>query len=315
MSAYSAPRTLFHRLWFEPPPAVGIEFCSEAVGVARWEPGQGMIDQLTTEPLPEGALRASPVRENFQRFDDVRRAVAAALGRLGRKPGGNVAVFLPDVSARVTVLDFDSLPEKMDDALPLIRWRLKKAVPFEIDDASVAFQRQRHRAPSDGAQEVVVAAAPSAVVRQYEAIVESLGYRPRFVTVSSLAALGLLEQTDHPHSGTMLLRASGRLLTVVVTSGGALRMFRATELPGEEVHSVEEVVSDAYGSGVYFEDNFGGRIERIHLAGFGRRTSEICDAAERELGMRPQPLIVPGARAEEAVFLGIHGMVVEQARD
>ncbi len=319
-SVYSAPKSLFHRLWYEPPPSLGVEFLREGVAVARWTPGHGLVEHLTTEPLPEEALRPSPVRENFQQPEEVRKALATALGRLARRGGGgNLALFLPDVAARVSVLDFHQFPEKHEEALPLIRWRLRKSVPFEIEEAAVGYQRQGGSSAPAAARgpgrEVVAAAAPRAVVRQYETALESLGYHPGFVTLSSLAALGLVTpRSDGRRSGTMLLRSAGRLLTIVVTSLGGLRMFRATELPGEEAHSVEEVVTDVYGSAVYFQDNHGDTVDRIYLAGFGERTAEVQDWTERELGVRPQPLLVPGTRGEEARFLGIYGMVAEQAK-
>ncbi len=324
-SVYSAPRSLFHRLWYEPPPSLAVEFSGDAVAVARWAPGQGTVERFSTEPLGEGALRPSPVRENFLRPDEVRRALATALERAARRGGGgNVAIFLPDVAARVSVLSFEQLPEKPDEALPLIRWRLKKSVPFEIDEAIVGYRRLGEASPAPAtlraagragpSQEVVVAAAPRVVVGQYESALESFGYRPGFVTVSSLAALGLVTPREGHAGGTMLLRSAGRLLTIVVTSLGRLRMFRATEVPGDEKHSIEEVVSDAYGSAVYFQDHHGAAVDRIFLAGFGPATPELQQAAERELGVSPQPLVVPGGSGADEQFLGIYGMVAEQAK-
>lgn len=311
-SVYSAPRTLLHRLWYEPPPSTAVEFTATSVAAARWTPGEGRVEQLAVETLPEGAFHPSPVRENLVRPEDVRRAVGHALGQLGRRAsGGNIAIFLPDLAARVSVLDFDKLPDKREEVLPLIRWRLKKAVPFEVDDAAVAWQSQ---GPAAGTQEVLIAAAPLAVVRQYEAVLESLGYSPRFVTASSLAALGLIEQDVTSQHGTMLLRSSGRLLTIIVTSEGRLRMFRATEFPGDEAMSVEEIVSEVYGSSVYFQDHYGGTISRVFVAGFGENTAAVMQATEREVDVRPQPLLLPGMRGEETEFLGIYGMVVEQAK-
>jgi len=97
---------------------------------------------------------------------------------------------------------------------------------------------------------------------------------------------------------------------------GRLRIFRATELPpGEEVHSLEEVVADIYGSAVYFQDTCKQGVERVYLAGFGERTPDLEQALSRELDLRPQALLVPGTRARDAKFLGIYGMVAEQAKE
>lgn len=311
--AYSAPKTLLHRLWREPPPSLALEFTPEGVAAARWTPGAGTVDQFTFESLPEGALRASPVRENLVRPDDVRRVTANALQNVSRRGGGNIALFLPDVAARVSVISFDQLPDKKEEVLPLIRWRLKKTVPFEIDDASLSYQRQGR---SREGEEVAVAVVPTVIIRQYEVLAESLGYQPGFVTLSSLAALGLIDPDHGRAGGAMLLRSTGPLMTIVVTSPGRLRIFRSNELPpGADASTLEEIVGDVYGSVVYFQDNYKEAVERIYLAGFGVQTRALQDAIEAEVCVRPQSLLVPGARAEDAKFLGIYGMIAEQAKE
>ncbi len=161
-----------------------------------------------------------------------------------------------------------------------------------------------------------VAVTPHAVVRQYEMLLDSLEYEPGFVTLSSMAALGLLPESRADRaSGTMLVRGAGSLLTIVVTSAGRLRIFRATELPaGEEARTLEEVFADAYSSAVYFQDSYGGKVEQIYLAGFGAQTAGLQELMSTELGLQAQPLAVPGIRGEEAGFLGFQGMIAEQAR-
>jgi type IV pilus assembly protein PilM len=311
VSVYSAPKTIFHRLWNEPPPSLALEFTPEGLAAARWRPGAGALERFSFEPLAEGALRPSPVRENLARPEEVRRAAAAALQNVVRRPGGRLALFLPDLAARVSTITFEQLPDKHDEVLPLIRWRLKKTVPFEIEEASVAYHRQGR---GEEGEEVLVSVALTSIVRQYEATVESLGYEPGFATLSSLAALGLVDSQPGRAAGTMLLRSTGSLMTILLTSPGRLRVFRASELPPGG-NSLEEIVSDAYGSAVYYQDNYKETVERIYLAGFGQQTAALQEAIERELGVRPGGLLLPGMRSADAKFLGIYGMVAEQAKE
>jgi len=313
MSVYSAPRNLFQRLWNEPPPSLAVEFSSQGVAAARWTPGAGTAEQVAVAPLTEGALRPSPVRENLVRPDEVRRALASALGQVSRRNGGHLAVFLPDVAARVSVVTFEQLPNKAEEAASLLRWRLKKTVPFEMEDAALAYFPQGE---SMEGREVVVAVTPRTVIRQYEMVLESLDYEPGFVTLSSMAALGLLpEGRADRGSGTMLVRGAGSLLTIVVASAGRLRIFRATELPtGEEARTLDEVFADAYSSAVYFQDTSGGAVGQIYLSGFGAQTTGLQELMGRELGLQAQPLPVPGIRGEETSFLGFYGMIAEQAK-
>ena len=51
-----------------------------------------------------------------------------------------VTVIVPDASVRVLLLDFDTLPAKTADVLPILRFRLRKLVHFEVDDAAISWQ-------------------------------------------------------------------------------------------------------------------------------------------------------------------------------
>ena len=79
-----------------------------------------------------------------------------------RRPAGNAArscLILPDYSARLSVLDFDSFPEKAEDQAALIRFRIRRSVPFDIDSAALSYWRQN--SPGGKSHEVVVAVTPA----------------------------------------------------------------------------------------------------------------------------------------------------------
>ena len=73
------------------------------------------------------------------------------------------------------LLDFDSLPPKLADALPILRFRLRKLVPFEVEDAAVSYQAMPGKT---GVVRVIVAVSPAAVLAEYEAAVYEAGYEP-----------------------------------------------------------------------------------------------------------------------------------------
>ncbi len=77
-------------------------------------------------------------------------------------------LLVPDLVVRVFILPFDALPRRADEALPLLRWRLKKSVPFDVDETVVSWMRQ---AGKDGNLEIVTAVARQKIIREYEEIV------------------------------------------------------------------------------------------------------------------------------------------------
>src|SRR5207244_3377183 len=83
----------------------------------------------------------------------------AAVRRLAPTNGKRreAALILPDYCARVAVLDFDSFPADPKEQLSLVRFRLKKSVPFDVDSAAVGYWAQP---AAGGKQDVVAAVAP-----------------------------------------------------------------------------------------------------------------------------------------------------------
>ena len=136
----------------------------------------------------------------------VRTALRKVLNRVPPR-GAPLALLIPDPVVRVFILPFDTLPRRADEALPLLRWRLKKSVPFDVDETVVSWMRQTGK---EGALEVVTAVARQRIVREYEDLVEPLDVKSRVILSSTLTALPLLSD-----SGSTLLvpNVSTRMLT------------------------------------------------------------------------------------------------------
>ena len=107
------------------------------------------------------------------------------LARLGGRSRDVIAV-LPDAAVRVVLLDFDALPTNRDEAESVVRFRLKKSLPFDVDKAKVSYHAQTSRP----GMRVIAAVALSSVIEDYEAAFREAGYSPGVVMPSMLAALG-----------------------------------------------------------------------------------------------------------------------------
>ena len=120
-----------------------------------------------------------------------------------------MALILPDYSTRISVLDFDSFPTDAKEQLALVRFRLKRSVPFDVESAAVSYWAQTGE---KGKMDVVVVMAPLEIVSRYEAPFRAAGMNPGLVTTSSLAALELA-----PEAGlSVIAKLTGHVLTVMV---------------------------------------------------------------------------------------------------
>lgn len=290
----------------DPPPSLIFEISEAGVSLARLGPKSRLPETVVFSPLAEGAVEASPIRENVRHADELDRALRDALGQANgsasakKKKRKEAALLLPDNCARITVMDFENLPGDAGERLALMRWRLKKAVPFDVDTASIDYQIQR----ASGATKqisVLVAVSPAEVISQYEAAVRRLGLAPGHVSISVAAALNLVVE----QGVTMLAKLGAHTLSLVVVDQGQVRLVRTLEAgTGQQTLSEDrfrEMAADLYPTFVYVADNFGAPISKLVLAGFGQAFQPAADVFRHDLGYEaealkgPQGIIEPHA--------------------
>jgi len=226
----------------DPPPAHAFEF--SPAGIAWFVEGRTGF-----EPLPEGALKASPLEDNFA--DPV--AVEDAFRRLAPPdPRGRIrpcVAILPDFCARLTVLDFDNLPGKRDEQLGLIRFRLKRTLPFDVDSAALSFETQPGGA--------IVAAVSFEILARYEQLLRAAGFHPGLITLSTLAALDGVPLSP---GWTVWTRVSDRVLSIAAMENERLRLTRFVELGDANEEEIASVVEPTL---AYIEDEFGAADARV----------------------------------------------------
>jgi type IV pilus assembly protein PilM len=202
-------------------PRMACEITSAGVVAAR--PGAAEQEIVSSfAPLRPGVLAAGLKPPNFSDRAAVASALRQALDEIKVRET-KITVIIPDAAVRVLLLDFDQLPSKITEALPIIRFRLRKLVPFEVDDAAVSYQVMPGKA---GLVRVIVAVCPAAVLAEYESAVREAGYEPGVVLPSTLAALAAIGN-DEP---SLVINRNGSSVTTAITRQNELLLHRTLEL-------------------------------------------------------------------------------------
>jgi type IV pilus assembly protein PilM len=257
-----------------PHPPLAIEIGLDRVGGARWTRA-GSVDSYGVEVLPPGALVPSAVETNIANIAALKTAVTAICSRL-RAKDESVALILPDPVIRVFVQHFEDFPRSKAEADPMLRWKLKKSVPFEVDETLISYMRQ---APREDGVDVVTALARLRIVREYESLVESAGLHPGVVLSSSLAAIALVDE----RRPTLLARVSGPSLTTAIVREGVLCGYRCTELPARGADLTPHMLlEDIYPVAAYYQDTWQEGIQSVRVAGLGARLPEFVRPLEEE---------------------------------
>ena len=262
-------------------PTLACEITPERVIAARKTDDGAALDSYTARAIPAGVVMPRLGEANVTNSDALKQAISEVLTTVGARTRDVVAI-LPDASVRIALLDFDSLPEKKADADGVVRFRLKKALPFDIEQSAVSYDVFR----TDGKIQVVAAVVLTSVLNEYERIFQELGFAPGVVVPSALAALGNVEEGEP----VMVIKSDATTTTVAIVGNGQLLLFRTLENPSSGPPKAEQLAEDVHSSMVFFEDTYNMRVSRILVAG-SLEAENVGPALESQTGVRVQDLV------------------------
>lgn len=263
-------------------PQLACEITPDRVIVARTADKGTALDSYTSRAFGAGVLNPRLTDENILNSGTMKQAITDAFTTVGARSRDIVAI-LPDASVRIALLDFETLPEKRADADGVIRFRLKKAVPFDIEKASVSYDVFQ----ADGKVRVLTAVMLSSVLAEYEAIFRELGYAPGVVIPSSLAALGNVDSAEP----VMVIKSDASTTTLAIVADQKLLLFRTLENTGGISATGEQLIEDVHASLVFFQDTYNMQVQRILLGG-SIDSDRVAPYLESQANVRVQNLVV-----------------------
>ena len=249
------------RLVRDPHPSHVFEL-SEA-GVAYAQPGNGRPGEPGFAPFEPGTLVVSPVEDNLHKADAATIVLKNVAPLDHSRKRRRAALILPDYAARVSVLDFDSFPSSSDEQLSLIRFRLKKTLPFDIDSAAVSYHAQP--AEKGAPIEVVAVIVALEIIARYEALFRAINFHPGEVTTSALSALQLCPPATRADAVNVVAKLSAKTLTVMVLRGETLKLFRCVALEDVTEEQILAVLQPTFS---YVEDELAAPADMLTLCGF-----------------------------------------------
>lgn len=261
--------------------------------------------QLNRERLSERGLTPSPSLPNLIKPRLYRDAIAR-LTQLSPSRHNATALVIPDYAARMTILDFEEFPATDAERLSLLRFRLKKTVPFHIDEAQLSYSIQQAK---PGHVEVLAVTVARPILEEYEALFVEAGHRVGMVLPSLLAALAFCGRS---HQGiTLLAKLTYNTLSMGLVEEGRLRLVRCIDLSTEDLetsdHSRTAVFPLIQQTLAFAEDQLEQPVNRTMLCGFGQETSVLGEEIQSAFGIPYEPVRsrFGPALSENAGMLGL----------
>jgi hypothetical protein len=162
------------------------------VGAAfRREPGGLRLLERHAVQLPAGALGEGPLGAPVVDPAALGEAVADLVGRFARRPR-HASLVLPDAWARGLVVELGALPERADARADVLRFRLRKLVPFRVEELRVAAAPIATVAGQEDPWRLLVVYAAESLCAALEAAFAAAGVHLGQLVGASLARLGAL---------------------------------------------------------------------------------------------------------------------------
>jgi len=288
--------SLFSSLRESPAPGAAVEIAANRVSAAslEWRGTQPVVAAHAAEPLAEGVLVPSLTAANTHN----RAVVAAALDRVLDKVGRprRIGLVIPDIVAKVSLVRFEKVPPREQDLTQLIRWQVRKAAPFPIDEAQISYVPGLEAA--DG-QEFVVALARRSVIEEYEGLCADAGATAGLVDLASFNVINaVLAGELPPPADWLLVNIAADYTTIAVLRGKNLIFFRNRVAGTDGDGTLADLVHQ---TAMYYEDRIeGAGFTRVLLCGAGAaaaasstgerrsQTPEEIDQVRRSLEERIQ---------------------------
>jgi len=264
-------------------PKLACEISADRVLAGRISDSGELIESCAARELAPGSVVPDLTENNLLQPERVREAIREAIGSVGGRTKDVIGV-LPDAAVRVALLDFDTLPAKREEAEGVVRFRLKKSLPFDVEKARVSY----HAQPSPTGLRVVAAVALAGVVEDYEAAFRDAGFSPGVIMPSMLAALGAADG-DKP---TLVIKVDARTASIAILDQGQLLLFRTLENTRGVTITGEQLAEEVYPSVVFFQDTYHLNIERIYVAGLPE-AGGAAPALRAQTGAEVHELVAP----------------------
>jgi len=268
-------------------PLTAIEVRARSIGVVRLarEGRRLSLAAAASLDLPEGTVRLSMTQPNVADAPAFRETLRAALERAGALHVGRVALVLPDPVARLALLPGSEVAAKRrKQTEELIRFRLRKVVPFDVRDARLAFAGGGARA----ADSVLVAAIYRPVLEGYEEACRAVGLHPGMVELSGLALLNAAFGA-RPPADRLLVNWDEGYVTLLLARGEWPILVRT--LVGEAAASPDEIAREVGNTLMYYRERLGGTaLAQVVVRSAVLPADQALSLLEGTLGMTPELL-------------------------
>ena len=217
---------------------------------------------------------------------DTSRMTALVSGAIGRCGGRaeKISLVLPDYLARVALLHFEDLPGSRKEMIGMVRWKMKKAVPFKVEEAAVDYEILPGAGPGGG-HSVLAVLMPLAIVEEHESFFRRQGIRAGLIDLSTFCIARLYRpvvDSEVPAGGDfMLINAGSCSLAAMIYRGGVPIFYRCKTFGFDQkidpAGTLRLLHREIQASLLYYQERLDGRhLSRVYMALVGHDPERVA---------------------------------------
>ncbi len=179
-------------------PKVGLYVTADSLCVAHVSRrfGHQSFGRYVEQPLPSGSIRLSPVEPNILEREQVIDSLQAVFGH--PKGPQSVALCLPDLCARTTIVEMATLPLQSKEQQALVEWRVQQDLRLSKQKFRISYQIFSSPSgglsgspPTDQPVRLLATAIQENIIEAYEAMCLEVGLVPASIHLASLAVFNM----------------------------------------------------------------------------------------------------------------------------
>jgi MSHA biogenesis protein MshI len=207
------------------------------------------------------------------------------------------------ISSVLDPADYELLQVESPDVLPAefkaaVRWRLKGAIDFPVEDAVIDVFDMPGQPHRGGAKMMYVVAAKRHAIERQTAILKSAARHIDVVDIPELALRNLASLLPESEQGLILLWLLEKSAQLIVIKQGTLYFARHVRLSGNEsadadagLPDVEAIALELQRSNDYFESQFQqAPLLNLIIAPRSEYSVRLTQALAKQTSMRVQPI-------------------------
>jgi hypothetical protein len=265
-----------------PSTALGFEKgIATMVQLERGRGGSASLKRGATVALPEDLIRPSFDEPNISNP----RELAAALKELATSAGllqqKRWSVALPDAASRSLILTMDAPAASRAELEEVLTWKMERGFGSALNELSIS--RERLPADSQGRERYLAVATATAILREYESVMQTLGWRPGLIVPRHIGE-GQWLTLNGASGDSLLLSSSERGFTAVVFRGKQPLIVRTVACDREECED------ELFRLLLFYRDRRGGdseqpgQLSRMLIVGKLIGKDRACEIVSETLG-------------------------------